>query len=59
MNLEIQEVYLLLKALEAATIKAIDAPAVASTMAKLQKEYERLEKLQAKQVAQKDVEPVK
>ena len=49
MTLEIQEVYLLQKALEAATIKAIDAPVVATTMAKLQKEYERLEAKQPKQ----------
>jgi uncharacterized small protein (DUF1192 family) len=48
MTLEIQEVYLLQKALEAATIKAIDAPVVATTMAKLQKEYERLEAKQPK-----------
>lgn len=48
MNLEIQEVYLLQKALEAATIKAVDAPAVASTMGKLQKEFERLEAKQPK-----------
>lgn len=50
MTLEIQEVYLLQKALEAATIKAVDAPVVATTMGKLQKEYERLEAKQLKQV---------
>lgn len=49
MKLEIQEVYLLMKALEAATIKAVDAPVVAGTMSKLRKEYDRLEKLQPKE----------
>lgn len=49
MTLEIQEVYLLQKALEAATIKAVDAPVVATTMSKLQKEYERLEAKQLKE----------
>ena len=46
MKLEISEVYLLKASLEAATIKAKDAPIVAKTMEKLDKEYQRLEKLQ-------------
>lgn len=46
MNLEIQEVYLLVKALEAATIKAVDAPVVTATMNKLTAEFERLKALQ-------------
>ena len=54
MTLEIQEVYLLQKALEAATIKAVDAPIVSATMTKLQKEYERLEAKQPKKEAAKE-----
>jgi len=50
MKLEIAEVYLLKASLEAATIKAKDAPVVAKTMEKLDKEFERLEKLQPKQI---------
>jgi len=49
MTLEIQEVYLLQKALEAATIKAVDAPVVSKTMNKLQAEFERLQAKQAKE----------
>lgn len=49
MNLEVQEVYLLIKALEAATIKAIDAPVVTATMNKLTQEFERLQTLQPKE----------
>lgn len=51
MTLEIQEVYLLQKALEAATIKAVDAPVVTATMAKLSKEFERLDAKQKKEAA--------
>jgi|VirMetMinimDraft_7_1064189.scaffolds.fasta_scaffold138886_2 hypothetical protein len=43
MKLEIQEVHLLQQSLGAATIKGSDAIAVASTMAKLDKEFSRLE----------------
>lgn len=50
MKLEIQEVYLLQKALEAATIKAVDAPVVAGTMTKLTKEFERLQALEEKTI---------
>lgn len=49
MTLEIQEVYLLQKALEAATIKAVDAPVVLGTMNKLKTEFERLQAKQAKE----------
>lgn len=48
MKLEIQEVFLLQKALEAATIKAVDAPVVAATMSKLSKEYDRLMAMEPK-----------
>ena len=51
MTLEIQEVYLLQKALEAATIKAVDAPVVTTTMNKLTKEFERLQAKQEKETA--------
>jgi hypothetical protein len=49
MELELQEVYLLVKALEAATIKAVDAPVVMGTMNKLTAEFERLQALQPKE----------
>lgn len=50
MKLEIQEVYFLREALKSVNIKATDAPAVSNIMDKLDKEFERLEKLeQAKQ----------
>lgn len=48
MKLEITEVYLLKGALEAATIKAADAPVVAKTIEKLDKEFARLQKLEEK-----------
>ena len=47
MKLEIGEVYLLKASLESATIKAKDAPVVAKTMEKLDREFARLEKLQS------------
>jgi len=46
MKLEIQEVYLLSQALSACTIKGSDAKSVASTITKLEKEFERLQKLE-------------
>lgn len=48
MKLELNEVYLLKTALEAATIKASDAPIVAKTIEKLDKEFTRLQKLEEK-----------
>lgn len=48
MKLDIQEVYLLQQALNAATIKASDAIIVAKTVEKLDKEFKRLESLQPK-----------
>lgn len=48
MKLDIQEIYILQQSLANITIKASDAPAVALVMNKLNKEYERLEKLESK-----------
>lgn len=48
MKLDIQEIYILQQAIANITIKASDAPSVALVMNKLNKEYERLEKLQEK-----------
>lgn len=48
MKLEIQEVYLVHEALKGATIKGADAPTVANTLDKLEKEFERLRKLEEK-----------
>ena len=48
MKLELTEVYLLKGALEASTIKASDAPLVAKTIEKLNKEFTRLQKLEEK-----------
>ena len=49
MKLDIQEVYLLQQALNAAAIKASDALVVAHTAEKLEKEFKRLEALQPKE----------
>lgn len=48
MKLDIQEIHILRQAIANITIKASDAPAVALVINKLNKEYERLEKLEAK-----------
>jgi len=48
MKLEIQEVYLVHEALKGCTIKGGDAPAVAKTLDKLEKEFNRLQKLEEK-----------
>jgi len=48
MKLEINEVFFLKNALESVNIKASDAPVVAKTMEKLDKEFVRLQKLEEK-----------
>lgn len=48
MKLEIQEVYLVHEALKGCSIKGADAPAVAKTLDKLEKEFNRLQKLDEK-----------
>lgn len=48
MKLEINEVFFLKNALESVNIKASDAPTVAKTIEKLDKEFVRLQKLEAK-----------
>lgn len=48
MKLEINEVYFIKNALESVNIKAVDAPVVAKTMEKLDKEFVRLQKLEDK-----------
>lgn len=48
MKLEIQEVYLLHEALKGCTIKGSDAPMVSKTLDKLEKEFDRLQKLEEK-----------
>jgi hypothetical protein len=49
MKLDIQEVFFLKQCAEAATIKGSDAPIVAKTIEKIEKEFARLESLQQKQ----------
>jgi hypothetical protein len=51
MKLEINEVYFLKQAVEQVNIKASDAPSVAKTIEKLDKEFVRLQKLQEKNSA--------
>lgn len=48
MKLDIQEIHILQQAIATITIKASDAPAVAVVIDKLNKEYERLQKLELK-----------
>lgn len=48
MKLEINEVFFLKNALESVNIKATDAPVVAKTIEKLDKEFVRLQKLEEK-----------
>ena len=48
MKLEINEVFFIKNALESVSIKASDAPVVAKTMEKLDKEFVRLQKLEEK-----------
>ena len=48
MKLEINEVFFLKNALESVNIKASDAPVVAKTIEKLDKEFSRLQKLEEK-----------
>lgn len=58
MKLEINEVYFIKNALESVNIKASDAPAVAKTMEKLDKEFVRLQKLQEKKQSSNGVATV-
>lgn len=51
MKLNINEVNFLLEAAKAVNIKAVDAPLVADCMSKLNKEFERLAKLEEKKQA--------
>ena len=48
MKLEINEVFFLKNALESVNIKASDAPTVAKTLDKLEREFTRLQKLEEK-----------
>ena len=48
MKLQINEVYFLNEVVKAANIKAADAPTVADLMAKLEKEFIRLQKREEK-----------
>jgi hypothetical protein len=48
MKLEIQEAYLIGQALKGCTIKGSDAPVMASTILKIEKEFDRLQKLEDK-----------
>lgn len=48
MKLEIKEIYLVHEALKICTIKGADAPVVAKTLEKLEKEFERLQSLEEK-----------
>ena len=48
MKLEINEVFFIKNALDSVSIKASDAPVVAKTMEKLDREFNRLQKLEEK-----------
>lgn len=48
MKLELPEVYLLKTAVESINIKATDAPIVAKVLEKLDREFNRLQKLEEK-----------
>jgi len=50
MKLEIQEAYLINQALKSCTIKGSDAPVMASTILKIEKEFDRLQKLEDKKI---------
>jgi len=51
MKLEIEEVFFLKNAAESVTVKGKDAKVVSSSIVKLDKEFERLQKLSAKKAA--------
>ena len=55
MKLDIQEVHFVKVAVEAATIKASDAPLVAEVLSKLDKEFVRLQAQSAKDEAKLSV----
>jgi hypothetical protein len=48
MKLEINEVYFLSEVVKTANIKAADAPTVSNLMGKLDREFDRLQKLEDK-----------
>ena len=48
MKVDIAEVYFMKEALKTVSIKATDAPAVAALISKLDKEFDRLQKLEEK-----------
>ena len=55
MKLDIQEIHILQQAIANITIKASDAPKVAIVIDKLEKEFERLQKLEEKKQATSSV----
>tara|TARA_R100000030_G_scaffold94536_1_gene81438 strand:+ start:285 stop:467 length:183 start_codon:yes stop_codon:yes gene_type:complete len=55
MKLEIGEVFFIKQAVEQVTVKASDAPFVAKTIDKLEKEFMRLQKLEEKKQPSKGV----
>ena len=59
MKLDINEVYFLKQAVEQVNIKASDAPNVARTIEKLDREFVRLQKLQEKKAAASTSEAAK
>ena len=59
MKLDISEVYFLKQAVAQVNIKASDAPDVARTIEKLDKEFVRLQKLQEKKEAASTLEAAK
>ena len=48
MKLEINEIHFLKESMKAVNIKATDAPAVSNLISKLEREFERLQKLELK-----------
>ena len=59
MKLDINEVYFLKQAVGEVNIKASDAPNVARTIEKLDREFVRLQKLQEKKAAASTLEAAK
>jgi|13_taG_2_1085334.scaffolds.fasta_scaffold00046_54 hypothetical protein len=60
MKLEMTEVYFIKQAISQVNIKATDAPVVAKTMDKVERELQRLQKLEEKkQAASTETETVK
>lgn len=59
MKLDLQEIHILKQAIASITIKASDAPAVSIVIDKLDKEFDRLQKLEEKKQPSEAMEVAK